>query len=53
LGFVQVQKSLWVTKHQCRKEIAFLVKYYKIDYYVALFEGNYLGDDSKLKKVAG
>jgi len=51
LGFVQVQKSLWVHPYPCLHEIKIVVAYYKMDDYVSMLEGKYLGDDRPLKRI--
>jgi len=49
-GFVQVQQSTWVFPYKCESQVAALCKAYDLRKYVTLFEGKYLGNDSRLKK---
>lgn len=51
LGFVQVQKSVWVCPYPCRDELKALADYYHLGNYLSLFEGKYLGQDHDLKKT--
>ncbi len=51
LGFREVQKSVWVYPYPCRNELATLCQLYKLEKFVSLVEGKYLGDDSKLKTM--
>lgn len=50
LGFIQVQKSLWVNPYPCTEAVRFLADAHRVSDYVSLFEGSYIGKDGILRK---
>lgn len=47
LGFVQYQKSVWITPYPCTEEIDFLRDFYRVRPYVKLLSVKQLGDDKE------
>lgn len=50
LGFLQLQKSVWVHAYPCGKEIEFLTELFDISRYVNLITAKEIKDDVHLKK---
>ena len=51
MGFLQVQKSLWVYPYPCLKYLDNLINEYRVRSYVSLIEGRFIGKDGVLKKL--
>jgi DNA-binding transcriptional regulator PaaX len=51
LGFIQLQKSVWVHPYPCVDEILFLVDYYKVRNFIEILTVEEILNDKKLKKA--
>ena len=50
LGFYQLQRSVWIFPHECRKEIEAISSHYKVYKYVSYIETGNIDNESLLKK---
>ncbi len=50
LGFIQLQKSVWVYPYPCTDELLFIADYYKVKNYVDILVVEELVNDEKLRK---
>ena len=50
LGFVQLQKSVWIYPYPCLDEILFIGDYYKVGKYIQILEVTNILYEEKLKK---
>jgi len=50
LGFVQLQKSVWIYPYPCLDEILFIGDYYKVGRYIQILEVTNILHEEKLKK---
>lgn len=53
LGFYRYQKSVYITPHQCRQEVAFLKEFYGVGRYVKYLEVSELEDEIDLLRHFG
>ena len=50
IGFVQLQKSVWIYPYPCTEEILFIADYYKVRNYIDVMTVSELINDDKLKR---
>lgn len=50
IGFIQLQKSVWVYPYPCTDEILFIADYYKVGKYIDILTANEILNDSKLRR---
>ncbi len=51
LGFHELQQSVLVYPHECRKELEFFIEAYEAREYIRYFEADYIDDATQLKKL--
>ena len=50
LGFLKLQRSVWVFPHPCREQVATVTGYYKINRFVSYIETDHIDQAKLLKK---
>ena len=50
LGFIMVQRSVWICPFRCRKELAMLTQFYEIEKYVTYLETSFVDNEEAWKK---
>ena len=50
LGLYNIQRSVFVYPYDCRRELAFIANYYKIEEYTTYAEADYIDIDKELKR---
>lgn len=53
IGFIQLQKSVWIYPYPCTDEILFISDYYKINKYIEILTAEIMINDNKLKTHFG
>lgn len=51
LGFIQVQKSVWVCPYPCQDQLIAISRLHKVEPFVTLLEGKYIGNDRPLREI--